>query len=54
MPVQSGDVDLYVGVNNIADITPFPGVVEGNPTGPDGSALYDLGRYVFVGARAKF
>lgn len=54
LPVHSGKVDLYAGVNNIADITPYPSVVAGNPTGADGSALYDLGRYVFVGARARF
>jgi hypothetical protein len=32
---------------------PPPGAITGNNGGPDGSALHDLGLYVFTGARVK-
>jgi outer membrane receptor protein involved in Fe transport len=46
--------DFYFGINDLLDAQPPPDVVQGNPTGPDGSALYPLGREFFGGVRARF
>ncbi len=54
LPTPSGRVELYAGANDIFDVQPPIYVVQGNTTGADGDALYDLGRYVFAGVRAKF
>jgi outer membrane receptor protein involved in Fe transport len=54
LPIRKGQAELYFGVNDIFDVQPPIGVIAGNPQGPDGSALYDMGRYIFAGARARF
>ena len=54
LPVEKGKLDFYVGVNDLFDNQPPINTIQGNPAGPDGSALYDLGRYVFGGVRANF
>jgi outer membrane receptor protein involved in Fe transport len=54
LPTRLGHVEIYAGANDIFDVQPPIGVIAGNPTGGDGDALYDLGRYIFTGVRAKF
>ena len=54
MPVQKSEVDWFAGAQDLFNATPPPGAITGNNGGPDGSALYDLGLYVFAGARVKY
>jgi iron complex outermembrane receptor protein len=53
-PVHTSDVDWFAGAQDLFNIQPPPGAITGNNGGPDGSALYDLGVYVFVGARVRY
>lgn len=46
--------DFYFGVDNLLNAQPPPDTIQGNPAGPDGSALYSLGRQFFGGVRARF
>jgi iron complex outermembrane receptor protein len=54
LPTPSGRVELYVGATDIFNVEPAIGVIAGNASGPDGSGLYDFGRYVFAGVRMKY
>jgi iron complex outermembrane receptor protein len=51
---KGGTTDLFAGVNDLFNQPPPPNSITGNNGGPDGSALYDLGLYVFAGARVKY
>ena len=52
--VLGGQLDLFAGANDIFNAPPPPDVITGNNGGPDGSALYDLGVYVFTGAKFRY
>ncbi len=54
VPLHKTDLDLYVGAQDLFNIQPPPNAITGNNGGADGSALYDLGIYVFTGARVRF
>jgi outer membrane receptor protein involved in Fe transport len=55
LPVWGGGkADIFVGANDLFNAPPPPNVVTGNNGGADGSALYDLGIYVFAGARVRY
>ncbi len=55
LPTWKGSTtDLFIGANDLFNTPPPPNVVTGNNGGPDGSALYDLGLYVFGGARVRY
>ncbi|HLK26713.1 MAG TPA: TonB-dependent receptor [Caulobacteraceae bacterium] len=54
LPTWKGTTDLFVGANDLFNVKPPIGVIGGNNGGPDGSALYDLGIYVFAGARVRY
>jgi iron complex outermembrane receptor protein len=49
-----GKIDMYAGANDIFNAAPPPNAITGNNGGPDGSALYDLGVYVFGGVRFRY
>ncbi|MDB5441296.1 MAG: hypothetical protein JWM33_3723, partial [Caulobacteraceae bacterium] len=49
-----GPAEFSVGVNNLFDEEPPLGIVTGNGSGVDGSAAYDLGRYIFAGVRLRY
>ena len=51
---ESETSDVQRLVRDIFNVEPAIGVVGGNASGPDGSALYDFGRYVFAGVRMKY
>ena len=52
--VLGGQLDLFAGANDIFNAPPPPNVITGNNGGADGSALYDLGVYVFTGAKFRY
>jgi outer membrane receptor protein involved in Fe transport len=54
LPVWKGRADLFLGIDDLFNAVPPPNVVTGNNGGPDGSALYDLGLYVFGGAHVRY
>jgi outer membrane receptor protein involved in Fe transport len=54
LPTPGSRIELYVGATDIFNVIPPIDVVEGNPNGADGSALYDFGRYVYAGVRMKY
>jgi iron complex outermembrane receptor protein len=54
LPTWEGTTDLYVGADDLFNAPPPPGVIAGNPGGPDGSSIYDLGLFVFAGARMMY
>jgi outer membrane receptor protein involved in Fe transport len=54
LPTWKGTTDLFAGVNDLFNQPPPPNSITGNNGGPDGSALYDLGLYVFAGARVRY
>jgi iron complex outermembrane receptor protein len=54
LPNHFSKVDIYLGINDLLNAAPPPDVVQGNPGGPDGSAIYALGREIFGGVKAKF
>ncbi|HXQ10591.1 MAG TPA: TonB-dependent receptor [Caulobacteraceae bacterium] len=54
LPTWKGTTDLFAGVNDLLNQVPPPSAITGNNGGPDGSALYDLGLYVFAGARVRY
>ena len=53
-PIHGVKTDFYFGVNNVFNDQPPPDVIQGNSQGPDGSAIYSLGREFFGGVRARF
>jgi hypothetical protein len=53
-PIHGVKTDFYFGVNNLLNGQPPPDVIQGNTQGPDGSAVYSLGREFFGGVRARF
>jgi len=50
----NGKADLFIGADDLFNVLPPPNAITGNIAGPDGSALYDLGLYVFAGARVRY
>ncbi len=54
LPTKTGTAELFAGANDLFNVPPPPNAVTGNNGGPDGSALYDLGIYVFAGARIRY
>jgi outer membrane receptor protein involved in Fe transport len=53
-PIHGVKADFYFGINNLLNDQPPPDVIQGNSQGPDGSAVYSLGREFFGGVRARF
>lgn len=49
-----GPAEFTLGVNNLFDEEPPLAIVTGNGNGVDGSAAYDLGRYIFAGIRLRY
>ena len=52
-PIHGVRADFYVGIDNLLNAQPPPDVIQGNAQGPDGSAIYSLGRSFFGGVQAK-